>query len=242
MALSECGLQPAAGITGYKKLTAPNLPAFPTGCATLFIRKDVVHIPLNLSAACSSNAEFVGAHVRFSKVSFNVVSAYIRPAVYVNVHDCLRYIISSSADPWLICGDLNAHNVSWGGMKTDRRGRDIQEITDLLGLNIANDGSATFFRAPGTYSALDLSIHSQDPPLPWAVEADTWGSDHFPIYIHVLRFGDHKKNATKAPRKVVVWKDFRSRLQDSTEHILEAIPACILAATRTTNVRRTDPP
>lgn len=112
-----------------------------------------------------------------------ICSIYVPPNTLPNpVH--IESLISQLPKPFIIAGDFNAHNLSWGSSYTNKRGKIMEESTSNLIL--LNNGSATHFcTRTGGFSIIDLSFCNPTlaVDLTWETLPDLCGSDHFPILI-----------------------------------------------------------
>lgn len=99
--------------------------------------------------------------------------------------------MSQLPTPFLIIGDVNAHNPLWGGDKKCGRGKIFEEIIDCNNhVSILNSGSFTHFSIfNGTFSAVDLSICSTSilNRMTWNVDDNLYGSDHFSILMNYIQ-------------------------------------------------------
>lgn len=61
----------------------------------------------------------------------------------------------------MIVGDFNAHHPLWGSNKTDKRGKDLEEIILDLNLAILNDGAPTFvdYKSTDLQEFLQVNLH-----------------------------------------------------------------------------------
>ena len=87
---------------------------------------------------------------------------------------------------FLIGGDFNAHHSFWGDFSECSVGRDIVGCMDSQELAVLNDGQLTFCSASyDAQSVINLTFVDCRSALEygWVVSDDTWGSDHFPIFI-----------------------------------------------------------
>ena len=88
---------------------------------------------------------------------------------------------------WIILGDFNSHSPFWDAeCKKVTHHRFLENIVDSP-LVFLNDGSLTRVPDVATHkpSAIDLSFVSNNMVLDWewSVGEDTFGSDHFPLFI-----------------------------------------------------------
>lgn len=84
--------------------------------------------------------------------------------IYLNRNDDvtkenLIELIEQLGNKFILIGDFNAHNISWGSKRTDARGRKIEEVCDTKVLTIINDNSPTYVHfASNQMTNIDLSI------------------------------------------------------------------------------------
>lgn len=132
----------------------------------------------------------------------SICSIYLPPNSHFTTED-LKDITNQLPKPFIICGDMNAHNTIWGSVHTDPRGKNIEQT--YQDETILNTGSPTHFSlAYGTFSAIDLSICNPEfyPELTWETLPDLNGSDHFPIIITYL----NGNNTQNTPNQTKKWK------------------------------------
>jgi len=111
--------------------------------------------------------------------------------------DWLDNIMSKSDSLIFICGDFNAHSTMWGGEKSDKNGKVIEEIIEGFNLVCLNNGDGTRLDpVSGKLSAIDITLCSSNiaAKCSWEVYSDKWGSDHFPICISYGAQVYHSKN------------------------------------------------
>lgn len=64
--------------------------------------------------------------------------------------------------PYVVCGDFNPCNVSWGSTHGDIRGRMLEAIFDKFDLTIPNDAYPAFLRGQTCCGWLDLTVCSRE--------------------------------------------------------------------------------
>lgn len=152
-----------------------------------------------------------------------ICSLYLPPGTSVNKQELLA-IISQLPKPFLLCGDMNAHNIIWGSQHTDSRGKLFEET--LENETILNTGSPTHFSsANGTFSSIDLTICNPDlyPSLTWETLPELYGKDHFPILISYISVNQISPTTSSRPKwhfKKANWETY-STLMNATNHELE---------------------
>lgn len=230
LALQEANLPVGMNLVLFKRYTAPHpIQTFKHGSLALFVG---VHLPqhqLKTGHLCSEGTEVIAVRTRLGTAEVTLVTVYCRPSNTKTKlpPDFLRAVTNSLPEPFIICGDFNAHHALWGDQNTDNRGRDLATDFEEANLVMANSGEPTFYRHP-YQSAIDLCFHSRTVLLNWDVMLDTRGSDHFPILITV----QCKASPTKKRTKIVNWDKFRSLIEKTEGDVLEAVSTSLKAATR----------
>lgn len=135
----------------------------------------------------------------------------------------VQNIVSQLPTPFLMIGDVNAHNPLWGGDKNCGRGKMFEEIIDCNNhVSILNSGSFTHFSIfNGTFSAVDLSICSTSilNRMTWNVDDNLYGSDHFPILMNYIQ---GSTNPHSTPVKKWIYK--KANWSTFSQHRLQHLP------------------
>ncbi|KAG5867050.1 hypothetical protein JTB14_004844 [Gonioctena quinquepunctata] len=95
----------------------------------------------------------------------------------------LRNVLNQLPQPFLIMGDLNAHNPIWGSERLDASGKKVEKFLEETNLTLLNTGEGTYLNLRSNkLSALDLAFCSPNkaPLLQWICLGDHL-TDHFPI-------------------------------------------------------------
>ncbi|KAG5894451.1 hypothetical protein JTB14_014898 [Gonioctena quinquepunctata] len=147
------------------------------GGVALLIRKDIPHSPLVL------NTVLQAVEVRIlAPITINICSLYLPDANWRKEE--LEDLISQLPFPFLLVGDMNAHNPLWGSLRWKNRGSILEQLLDRDDLILFNSGKMTFSNARSRdFSAIDLTLASSRiaTRLSWRVLDDSYNSDHFPI-------------------------------------------------------------
>ena len=120
-----------------------------------------------------------------------VCSLYIPPDYHLLSSE-FEALVDQLPEPFIVLGDLNAHNPLWGSSRTDARGRLIEKFLTSSGACLFNKQQPTYHNiAHNTYSHLDLAIGSAVlfPSLEWDVDTNPYGSDHFPTSLTYIGKG-----------------------------------------------------
>lgn len=201
LALSEARVNDDFRLSNYVTYKSQRLNGLSR--AMLCVRKDLPSSLVASSDDCDA-PEYVTCKVLFGRVSVCLSSVYIEPGASVSFSSVLKTL----SEPYIVCGDFNAHNTIWGSDHTDARGRSIENIMDKFDITLLNDGSPTFLRGHDYSSCLDLTMCSREfaPGITWRTDTETRGSDHLPILVH------HPKLLRSKNRRLISytnWKAFR---------------------------------
>lgn len=215
LAICEAYIKDDFALSGYNVFKSGNSSVSRT---VLCVRRDLT------AAAVPSpqipSVDYVGCKIRLGNHELTVVSIYIPPSAPLP-QQSIRDIFRDLQPPFLVAGDINAHNTLWGSRRTDSRGKAWWDVVDTLKLSLLNDGSPTFLRRDYTTDVLDVSICSPDVSrtFSWAPDVDARGSDHLPTYLAWDRY------ASKPSGKRVTltnWAAFRACCNDSFHRGMEA--------------------
>ena len=152
-----------------------------SGGTSIIIKKTTPHrhIPLN------TNLQAVAVNFSLQK-AITLCSIYIPPSHKLDSRE-LDDLVVQLPSPFILLGDMNAHNISWGNNDTNNKGLKIEKLIADHDLCLWNDGSPTYIHpATGSFSAIDLSLCSPSlfMDFEWEVHDDLCGSGHFPTLLH----------------------------------------------------------
>jgi ribonuclease HI len=128
----------------------------------------------------------VAVRVGFDK-PITVCSLYVAPDQGATKEQIVGLANQLTA-PYIIAGDMNAHNPIWGSLTQNQMGGIFEEFVEEKGMVILNTGEMTHYSiAYGTLSAIDLTVATADVALElgWHVVDDLHNSDHYPIITSV---------------------------------------------------------
>ena len=158
-----------------------NNPRKASGGTSIFVRRDIPYSVFNINSNIQNTCCSISA-----QKTYTICNLYIPPSHNISIAD-FDTLLSQLHSPFVILGDLNAHNILWGSDHTDTRGRLIERVLSTYNLCLLNDNSPTYLHpATGSFTNIDLSIC--DPSIfldftGWGVHSELCGSDHFPILI-----------------------------------------------------------
>lgn len=131
-----------------------------------------------------------------------ICNIYIPNSQPLRYQDLLDYF-SQLPKPIIIVGDFNSHNILWGSINNDNRGKEIEKLCDNTNLIILNNGNPTHISlASNSLSSIDLSLCSSNiaQNIRWWTNDYTYDSDHFPIHLQI-----GTSVTDESPEKPVIW-------------------------------------
>lgn len=232
LCISEARSEPGFRLANYVVYTS--LRANGPSRAMICVRKDIPSMLVASSAGVAP--EFVRCKVIFGKLTMSVVSAYLQPQCAIPATE-LADMCRPDGSPIVICGDFNAHNKLWNGTTSDSRGRQVERVLNAFDFTLLNDGSPTFLRGHSYSSVLDLTFCSSDlaAGADWSTDADTRGSDHYPILIYHPSLG---RKPLRRTERIVNWAAYRHAntttldMQSEVDNITSVLRNNLLRVTR----------
>ena len=135
----------------------------------------------------NTDLQVLAVRVFLPTMSFTVCNWYLPPGQNITEMD-INAVISGLPPPYILVGDFNAHNSLWGSTRVCRRGEMIENIMQAHNLVLLNTGAPTHMCfATGSLSSIDLTLCSSTiaSHLEWTVLSEVYGSDHFPVSVHL---------------------------------------------------------
>ena len=172
------------GYDMFNKTSASLVDDRPIGGSSILIKKGIPHEAL----ALHTNLQAVAAKITLH-CTFTICSIYIPPRYELTQAELDR-LVSQLPVPFLLLGDFNAHSSLWGCQNSNRFGNIVELILEHFDLCLLNDDSPTYLHpASGSMTAIDLSVCSPNifMDFKWKVHRDQCGSDHFPIFIDIIK-------------------------------------------------------
>ncbi len=152
------------------------------GGVSVLVRDGIPHGECPLNTTLQAKAVIIS-----TPKTITICSLYLPPSENLNML-LLSQLVDQLPKPFIICGDFNGHSITWGCDSNNSRGNKIDDFITNNDLCLLNDGSFTYLHpGSGSYTAIDLSLCSPDLllDLNFKVEADSFGSDHFPIILEI---------------------------------------------------------
>lgn len=173
------GQRQSYNFRGFRSLRSPG-----RGGSGLLINEKIPYTEVNLTTTLQAVAAtlFIGKQ-------YTVCSIYLPPNLNIHEEE-LTDLISQLPEPFLLLGDFNARDTTWGDTLTNRKGSQIRKIIQEQSIGLLNTGEPTHFHVQtGTHSCIDLSIASAHAltDFCWTVltpnAEEEYDSDHFPIVL-----------------------------------------------------------
>ena len=189
MCLQETKLPPNeeyvfAGFQVFIKSKDVGIQGNAHGGVAILARKEVAPIRVRLNTNFQAIAVSVKLHKRVT-----VCSIYIPPGEDGDFQEReLEALLSQLPKPYLLLGDVNAHNTLWYDRITCGRGRKIENVLINNDCYFLDEDRDTHVYSNGQQylsSHIDLSIASLDllSDFEWGCYGDLMRSDHYPVWI-----------------------------------------------------------
>ena len=165
-----------------------------------------------------------GIRISNLKIALDLIICYRTPG-FILSQDQWNCIVSNvdKNNNCIFLGDFNAHNKNWNCRYTDSNGARLEIAADYSNLFLHNDNTDTHIDIHRSLkSNLDLVFSSVN--LSDKIEAkvcdETWGSDHFPIFISVnIDKYFYNKKSFKLKSVRTDWLKFDEELENSLPSI-----------------------
>nr|XP_014278242.1 uncharacterized protein LOC106682094 [Halyomorpha halys] len=167
-----------------------------------------------------TTADQAACYVRWGRVAFALVSAYMPPRqanVNINVEDNIVAVETvAKYKSVIVCSDTNSWNTVWGSVRTDARGRMVEECVVRCQLVIMNEPSGPTFVGARGQSWIDVALATAPIAkrvVDWTQRLDTI-SDHRVIAFSVV---EEEGGAPEVEKGFVTrsakWRAFSSELE-----------------------------
>lgn len=199
----------AATLRGYKSFlcsTPQDIAGRGIGWgAAVYVRDDITAV--NITSNLNTELEAAAVKIYHPKLDrqWTICSIYI----HKNEADLtkLKNIVNKLPTPFLLLGDFNARDSSWGDPQKSpncHNGRVVRVLLDGEPLVVLNDDVATYrSRTNQGESAIDLSICSANAAIAtnWSIRPDLNPDDHHPILIEL-----NTKNNISTANPIKKWR------------------------------------
>lgn len=148
------------------------------GGVLIAIKNNLFSEPINLQ----TDLQAVAVRMKHP-INITICSIYLHQKDDIT-EECLDNLLKQLPTPFILSGDFNAHNATWGSNHTDIRGKNIEKVIDRKNLVLLNSGQSTHFNSfNGSFSSIDLGLCSSSLAhmTTWNPLPSLFGSDHYPI-------------------------------------------------------------
>ncbi len=169
---------------------------------------------LSTEVPLQNDFQTVCVQVHLPSLTLTVCNIYIPPGLTISADELLG-LINQLPSPFMIDGDVNAHSPLWGSSRTCPRGSIFESVIDTADFVILNSGEATHFAvATNSSTCIDLVLCSPSlsTDLQWSILDDLYGSDHYPIIVHIDRLA---RGLARPPQWCVLradWPTFQANV------------------------------
>lgn len=182
------------------------------GGVAIFVKNTVHYEVLNINSPIQVMA--VKIH---HPMKFTLCNIYIPPSQTIEKVDLLN-ILNQLESPYLLLGDMNAHNTAWGSNDNNQKGKILESIlnqnNNLVLIN--QPGVPTHFNfSSQTESTIDLALctSSLSPKLTWKRHDYLCTSDHYPI---TISYHTRNSNSLETKKK---WLFHKANWSQFTQHV-----------------------
>ena len=122
----------------------------------------------------------------------------------------LDNLVNQLPAPFLFIGDFNAHSDLQSFSSSNSLGNKVEHLLQSSNICLLNKSPTYFHPATGSFTAIDLSLCSASVFLyfVWQVHSDQCGSDHFPIFIDIVK-SMPKEDVPRWNLKKANWPKFK---------------------------------
>lgn len=217
----------------HQNITNINFPGFvnyrldrtySTGGGTLLlIRSSLAYREIKNIDVPDKAFEICGIKINNVNPAVSLIACYRAPGIVFSLEQWAKVFNNfKKENNCIIVGDFNAHHIDWNCKKTDTNGENLLECIEKNNLFIHN--SDTYSHIDSTSkSNIDLILSSKNiaNKIDVQVNDETWGSDHYPIYVnfstekHIYHKKSHKIRSTQTN-----WNNVMQHLDNSFENFL----------------------
>lgn len=221
LALSETWLQPRdiCNLRGFDCVRQDRIgQGTKGGGVCLYVKRGIKYSRIPITFDGNGKIEACAVQIFTTDGPLGIVSIYCPPPLTgISGQDWAKFFGQFSPKS-IYCGDFNVHHIEWGSKSCCKAGKIIKEFIDHSDLLILNKQKHTHFSsAYNSWDSIDISmVHaSLGPTTEWSISEDSWGSDHFPIFIlikcYAISYNPYPRS-NRIQSKNIDWKSFKSRI------------------------------
>lgn len=188
------------------------------GGIVIFIRNNIAFVEIVNLYSPDQSVEICGIHLNNIEPPLDILACYRSPGHVLSQHQWDDVIQNMQTGNCIFMGDFNAHHTNWNCRTSDGNGCKLVNAIDKHDIFLHNTDSSSYIDVHRNIkSNLDLilsSINISDK-IDVKVSDETWGSDHFPIYINVDSTKlQYKKKSFKIKSLRTDWAKFQIALEN----------------------------
>ena len=202
------------------------------GGIIILIRKDIAFKEITNIQTPDPTIELAGIEITNVSPTFSLFTLYRTPMKTLSL-DQWESVFSNLTkyNNYILVGDFNAHNCAWNCNKTDTNGANLLKC--VINHNTFIHNSNTYTHIDNTSkSNIDLVFSSCNiaDKINLKINEDTWGSDHYPIFINLdSEKSYYRKKSFKLHSKKTNWLNVSAHLESAHSrfftHQYECSPA-----------------
>ena len=216
-------------ISGFKTFRKDRETSSQGGGILALIRNNLAFVELPNINCSDKLVELAGFKITNVHPSLNIVICY-RPPDYTLSQAVWDEIFknTNTSEPIIFMGDFNSHHMFWNCQKNDTDGERL--LSSLIDSNLILHNTKTITRTQfnsstnsTTNSNIDLIFSSPNitDKITFKINKDTWGSDHFPIFIDIqLKKNIYRKKTFKINSVRTDWDNVYVNLDKNYQKFL----------------------
>lgn len=188
------------------------------GGIVIFIRKNIAYLEIADLSSPDRSVEICGIRCNNIQPPLDILACYRSPGHLLSQIQW-DSIIQNMQNNCILMGDFNAHHINWNCRLNDGNGVKLANAIDMHDIFIHNDNSFSHIDAHrNSKSNIDLILSTIN--ISDIIEAkvcdETWGSDHFPIFVNIdTEKTQYQKKSFKIKSKRTDWVKFSESLENS---------------------------
>ena len=167
--------------------------------------------------------EICGISINNIEPPVSLIACYKAPDLVFSLEEWDKVFVNFKNEKnCIVFGDFNAHHIDWNCNKTETNGENLLECINRYKFFIHNNDTYTHIDSTFT-SNIDLILSSKNiaENIDVQVNDETWGSDHYPIYVNYSAEKHiYLKNSHKIRSSQTNWNNVSQILKDNYDNFL----------------------
>ena len=156
------------------------------GGILLAVRKNIAFKEITNISVPNTAIEMCGLRITGANPPFNLLACYRPPGETLSIEQWNQVINNINInDKCILVGDFNAQNITWNCDKNDTNGNNLLDAIQNFNIFLHNSDSISHIDKTSK-SNIDLIFSTPNiaDQIDIKINAETCGSDHFPIFIY----------------------------------------------------------